>query len=351
MSDATPLSQLRHARGWSQAGLAERSGVSRAEISAIETGRLVPSVAVALRLAASLGEAVERVFGDEPRSANLPWAWTPTGSDIRLWRAEVNGRVRIYPTEPTAVGAIPHDGRLVGTAMRWTDAAPPDRTLVVAGCDPLVGLLVAEMRARHGIRVLPLLRSSAQAIELLRLGLVHAAGLHMTDPDGHSLNDSVVRRAVGRGHRLVHQLRWESGVALAGDRRERTPAALVRAKLRWVNREEGSAARLAFDALLGSRPRPAGYEHVVHDHRAVAATVSSGWAEAGVCVRPAAFEAHLAFVSLHQEPYELCVADAQFDDPRVAALVSTMQSAAFRRVLADVPGCVTDETGDVRTVA
>jgi molybdate-binding protein/DNA-binding XRE family transcriptional regulator len=350
MSDKTPLSQLRHARGWSQAGLAERSGVSRAEISAIETGRLVPSVAVALRLAASLGEAVESAFGDAPRSPDLPWAWTPAGSDTRVWRAEVNGRVHLYPAEPTAVGAIPHDGRLDGASMRCADSAPPERTLIVAGCDPLVGLLVAEMRARHGIRVLPLLRSSAQAIELLRLGLVHAAGLHMADPDGRSMNEALVRRAAGRGYRLVHQLRWDSGVALAGDRRERTPTALVRANLRWVNREEGSAARLAFDALLGSRRRPAGYEHVVRDHRAVAATVSSGWAEAGVCVRPAALEAHLAFVPLHQEPYELCVAAEQFDDPRVAALVSTMQSGAYRRVVADVPGCVTNETGDVRTV-
>jgi molybdate-binding protein len=128
-------------------------------------------------------------------------------------------------------------------------------------------------------------------------------------------------------------------------------AALMRAKVRWVNREEGSAARDTFDTLIGTQRRPAGYDHVVRDHRAVATTVSSGWAEAGVCVRPAAAEAHLSFIPVHQEAYELCVADALMDDPRVVALTSTLRSAPYRQLLADVPGCHSVNTGDVRAVA
>jgi len=69
-----PLAQQRAARGWSQAELAGASAVSRTEISAIETGRLVPSVAVALKLAAVLGESVETLFGTAAAHPAAAWA-------------------------------------------------------------------------------------------------------------------------------------------------------------------------------------------------------------------------------------------------------------------------------------
>jgi molybdate-binding protein/transcriptional regulator with XRE-family HTH domain len=344
------LADVRHDRGWSQAALAEKSGVSRPEISAIETGRLVPSVSVALRIASALGQSVEAVFG--PRgTSSFAWAWEPTAADDgRVWRARVGRRTLLYPVEPTASGVLPHDGWFDGAQFHPRDGgATPERTLVIAGCDPLVSLLAREL-ARHDVRVIPILRASTSALDLLRQGFVHAAGVHFTDARGTSTNDRAVRAVVGTGHRLIHQVRWDTGIAI-GHRRERTPAALLRANLRWVNREEGSAARQAFDTLLAGRRRPSGYEHVVRDHRAVAATVSSGWAEAGVCVRPAAAEAQLRFIPLHRESYELCVAEAQMDDPRITALMTTLQSKSYRQLIADVPGCESGHTGGVRAVA
>jgi molybdate-binding protein len=175
--------------------------------------------------------------------------------------------------------------------------------------------------------------------------------VHCTDAEGHTTNDAVVRATLGAGHRLVHQLRWEAGIAVAPGRRERTPRALLRAGVRWVNREEGSAARRVFDILLASRRRPDGYDHVVSDHRSVAATVSSGWAEAGPCVRPVAADARLGFLPLQQEAYELCIAESLLDDPRVRALIAALQSSAYRRWLDEVPGCDAGDTGDLRSVA
>ena len=53
--------------GWSQDELARRSGLSRAGISAIETGRLVPSTGAALALARAFGCTVEDLFRLPPR--------------------------------------------------------------------------------------------------------------------------------------------------------------------------------------------------------------------------------------------------------------------------------------------
>lgn len=352
MSPTRRLTQHRSARGWSQAALAERCGVSRSEISGIETGRLVPSVTVALRLASLFGQSVESLFGEDAARSVHEWAWSPVDGEHRLWSARIEGRVRWYPVEPTAAGVLAHDAVRTpsGDVESCGEGTPAERTLVLAGCDPMAALLVQEAAAQHRMRVLPLLRSSTQALMLLKQGLVHMAGLHFTVSHG-SDNDRAVRAALGPGYTLIHQVNWDAGVALAPSRRERTPRALLRANVRWVNREEGSAARMAFDRLLGQRPRPAGYERVVHDHRAVAATVSSGWAEAGMCVSPAAAEARLTFLPLQRESYEICVANALLHDPRVAAVISILQSIRYRRLVADVPGCVAARTGECRAVA
>jgi putative transcriptional regulator len=54
--------QLRTAQGWTQADLAERLGVSRNSVNAIETGRYEPSLTLAMRIARVFGKAVEEIF-------------------------------------------------------------------------------------------------------------------------------------------------------------------------------------------------------------------------------------------------------------------------------------------------
>ena len=68
-------------------------------------------------------------------------------------------------------------------------------------------------------------------------------------------------------------------------------------------------------------------------------------------MKPAAAEAQLGFIPLQQEAYELCVAEAQLDDPSVRALLAVLQSSIYRQWLTDVPGCHARDTGDLRTVA
>jgi putative transcriptional regulator len=56
------LKDLRAARGWTQAELGERLGVSRQAIIAIESDKHDPSLDLAYRIAALFGEAVEAIF-------------------------------------------------------------------------------------------------------------------------------------------------------------------------------------------------------------------------------------------------------------------------------------------------
>lgn len=56
------LKALRVARGWTQADLGDRLGVSRQAIIALESDKHDPSLDLAYRIAALFGEPVEAIF-------------------------------------------------------------------------------------------------------------------------------------------------------------------------------------------------------------------------------------------------------------------------------------------------
>lgn len=58
------LRVLRAERGWSQAELGGRIGVSRQAVNAIETGKHDPSLPLAFRLARLFGTSIEEIFND-----------------------------------------------------------------------------------------------------------------------------------------------------------------------------------------------------------------------------------------------------------------------------------------------
>ena len=58
------LRDLRAERGWSQADLADRLGVSRQSVNALETGKYDPSLPLAFRIARLFGATIEEIFTD-----------------------------------------------------------------------------------------------------------------------------------------------------------------------------------------------------------------------------------------------------------------------------------------------
>jgi molybdate-binding protein/DNA-binding XRE family transcriptional regulator len=335
------IREHRDRRGWSQEELARKAGLSRAGVSAIETSRLVPSAAAALALARAFGCRVEDLFrlpGDAP--GEVAWAWPPRREDGRYWLAEVSGRARRYPVEPGPLGLVGHDGFWCAGRGEARGGSEPESTLVVACCDPAVGLLAEELARHSSVRLIVLPRSSRAALQLLGRGLVHAAGVHLARAgDG---NAGAVSDQLGTGYRLLRVARWEEGIALAPRARVASARAAVGARLRWVGREEGSGARQCLDELLGRDRTP---RRLAHDHRGVAEAIRCGWADAGICLRLASEEAGLDFLSVREEAYDLCFPEALADDTRLRALVAAVRSPSYRRALDDLPGYDSSETG------
>ena len=56
--------EFRLIRGWSQGDLADKLGVSRQSVNAVENGRYIPSLPLALKLGQLFETLVETIFED-----------------------------------------------------------------------------------------------------------------------------------------------------------------------------------------------------------------------------------------------------------------------------------------------
>jgi molybdate-binding protein/DNA-binding XRE family transcriptional regulator len=346
---SNPVLARRLAREWSQADLAQRAGISRAAVSAIEGERLSPSVATALALAEVFECSVEELFrrGQAGASQRSEWAWTPHGESSRYWEAEVEHRRLLYPVEAATINPAPHDGiwRNGGLHERTSDNS--EMTLAMACCDPAAGLLAAEYARASGFRLLVFPRGGRAALELLRRRLVHVAGLHYSTDAQPGRNAEILRPEFDRPCSLLRMAKWETGVALASGDHSTSAESVARRPLRWAAREPGSAARECLDELLGGRSF-SGRE--VNGHAAVAEAVRAGWAEAGVCVRFSAAEAGLNFLPIRSEALDLCFPASFEHDPRIQALTRLLRDRVCRRLISELPGYDARETGEMQMI-
>jgi molybdopterin molybdotransferase/putative molybdopterin biosynthesis protein len=355
---------LRAARaqvGISQAELAARAGVTRQAISAIEAGKTVPTMAVALRLARVLGRRVDDLFRlvDELPGVSAELLGADALSDeetVRVQVADVGGRLIARPLAGAAgiVLALPRANGIVRLGERTSRLGAPARegpvrvhlfvepsrlenTVVAVGCDPATSLLADHLKRRHPTMDLAAQGgNSLQALEAVARGEAHLAGAHLLDPDTGTYNVPFARRLLGPDVRLVTFAVWEQGLMLAAGNPHgiQHVGELARPGIRIANREAGSGARALLDAEMmqaGVRPeRVAGYTTVVRSHLAAAESVAAGLADAAIGVRAAAQALGLAFVPLAQERYDLAIPHRFFELAPVQALLETLTSPLFR---------------------
>jgi molybdate-binding protein/DNA-binding XRE family transcriptional regulator len=371
MSVENRVAAIRRARGVGATELAKRTGVSRQTIHAIEAGAYVPNTAVALRLARELEVPVEELFRLEEareapeaelRATLLGAAGTEPGRAVTL--AHVGDQVVAVPAGsvpyylPEADGVLTASGRRAGAAsVRLLDgpAALPKR-LVIAGCDPAMGLLARMAERLSGVEIVTVPASSSQSLEWLKQGLVHMAGSHLEDPESGEFNLPYLRRLMPREElTVVTFARWEEGfvVARGNPLGIRAAADLGRSGVRLTNRETGSGSRALLDTLLQqagvAASRVAGYGNEAAGHLAAASTVAGGQADCCLATPSAARAFGLDFVPLHAERFDLVARRESVDLPGVRDVLDTLQRGALRRKLETLAGYETGETGRVVT--
>jgi len=343
--------------GVSQAALARRVGLSRQALHAVETARSIPSVRVSLELARELQIPVERLFwlpGAQAKlRARLDAPLDARGDPRRVLLAEVEGAVVAHLLDSTSGTPADGLGTAAGDGTMEVELLPGSawrERLVVAGCDPALGLLAQRVgTGAHWLEV-----PSDEALTLLTRRRTHVAGLHLAGDDGPGGNVRAVRtRRFGRPLSVVHFASWELGLAVAATNPLgiRDVSSLASPKVRLVNRGPTAAARHLLDRLLKRaripRSRVRGYDSEAPGHAAVALAISLGGADVGVTTRAAA-EAHgLEFLPLSREQFDLVFPVATAEVAPVHRMLDVLRSESFRRELGALPGYDTAQTGDL----
>lgn len=312
----------RERRGWTQGDLAERAAVTRQLVSAIESGRHVPNVAAAVRLAKALSLTVEQLFADtDPR---------PITRDVR-GSALAHGTPVITVRVGERITATPID--VVATSEQWwiADAvtdADALRTLsggshdgvLVAGCDPLLGLLAGLTMRRSGDRVVAVHASSATAIAALAAGRVHGVVVH--GPAGHLPTPPCdVER--------WHVAQWQVG--LAGAKAHLLVDELLTTNARVAQREPGAASQAAWEraiqqrGFVGTTPGP-----IARGHVDAARRVADGGADAGITIEAAAHMFSLVFEPLEVHDVEIWVDNTWRNLPAMRAFIDRFDDVALR---------------------
>ena len=156
------------------------------------------------------------------------------------------------------------------------------------------------------------------------------------------MNAAVAATLLDDACTLLRTANWQEGIAVAPKAGVRSVRNALSAKLTWIGREPGSGARRCLDRLPGNRTAP---RRIASNHRSVADAVRSGWADAGICVQLASAEAGLDFFPVQREAYDVCFLQSMADDRRIKAFLAVIRSMTYRRLLDDLPGYDTSESG------
>jgi len=361
------LGQIRKGRGVSAADLARRVHVSRQTIHAIEAGTYVPNTEVALNLARELEVTVDDLFSlqqgvqqsleslaTEVLSPEAP----VKGQPVRI--CQIGSRWVSVPVSaspyymPEADGIVKRTGRTRGRAdlVVFAKEEAAQKRLVLAGCDPAVGLLSRMVEKISGVDIVPASASSNLALTWLSEGKVHIAGSHLEDPKTGEFNLPFIHKHFpDEDFRVVTFARWEEGLITASGNPKgvRGIEDLVRRNIKFVNREPGSGSRALLDELLEKAGMEAhkvqGYDRIAYGHLAAACSVVAREADVCLATRSAARTFGLDFIPLRSERYDLVMRKRSADLPAFKALLDVLQRATLRRKLELLAGYDTSETG------
>jgi DNA-binding XRE family transcriptional regulator len=338
MAAAATSSRLRERRlecGLTQAELAARAGVSRQLVAAVEAGQNAPAVDAALGLARVLATTVEDLFAPAPDPfISALGATLSEGAPLKVGR--VGDRLvaaELADHGVAGAGWAKPDGTVRDGKLRLFAGASP-RGLVLAGCDPALGVAEAMLEGLGPSSLLALSAATGTGLGALARGGIHAAVVH-GPRDGLPAPPVAVIR--------LHLARWQVGLAFAAALRRRSLEALLAGETPIVQRDPAAASQQALQraadrAGIATPPGP-----VVGGHIEAARTaVTLGCAAVTTEAAARAFGLH--FLALEEHVVQIWLAARWRDHPGVETLGNLLAAAAFTERVAqfggyDLDGC------------
>lgn len=278
----------------------------------------------------------------------------------RLGLVKVGDR---YVAHPLTGGAalrqelVPADAVVRNGSVYLLDEGPyaAEDGLAISGCTPALSLWLrlAEILLPEQ-RIFWIYANSTVALKSLARGEVHCAGAHLYDAETGECNTPFVRRYLpGTPCVLINLGRWDEGLVLARGNPLgiRGVEDLLRPDVRFVNREEGTGARLIIRhgmAKAGLDPeRISGWNRIVTSQLQVVREVASGNADVGCGAVTAASLYGLDFIPMVRISFDLAFPLEHWETPAVQRLVGTLKHPWVRAQLTAMQGFDASLTGEI----
>jgi putative molybdopterin biosynthesis protein len=286
-----------------------------------------------------LGEPL--VLLERGRGASL----TPSGEWlIGVERAATRRLARILPGLAAEISPAP----------QRDDRAARQQLRVAASHDLVLAALATALPTRSGLGVELSFMGSLHALKEFADGRADIAGFHVPITGRPGWDRALMLRGLrARRDRLIRFVDRDQGLILprGNPMHVKNFRDIAGRRLRFINRQPGSGTRLLIDRMIAhervDRSGILGYGNEEFTHRAVAATVASGGADAGFGLRAAAAEHRLAFVPLVKERYFLAVRARAVETAAVARLIQALRSPMFARIARGFAGYRVDAAGSI----
>ena len=366
------LRDTRTAAGLSQGDLAQRAGITRQALYAMEKDQYLPGTEVALQLAHALGTSVEDLFslneGQDVLQAELPADHPGVLKSARVKLATIGNRLvakpvmelgdilnYTVPADALVLGAVPRRKHSVYVQLLKSQK-DVESQILVAGCDPAIHLAGEHVRQQGGsASVVGWSMASLAALRALKRGDVHVAGIHLRDRRSGEYNLPFLRKYLrGQTVTVVRFATWQEGLLLKGGnpKRVRGFEDLARPDVRMVNRERGAGARLLLDHLLSRHRIPSqvvsGYETIASSQIGLGRWIAEGKADVGIGVWAVAQLYNFDFIPLQEEGYDLVIPTSYVHShPGMRIFLDTLVTRRFQREIEALGGYDARESGKI----
>ena len=312
----------------------------RETIDVLPTKKIASKLGVEEFLRVKLGEVGGRIVATP----------LPRGAGTITSITEADGIIRI----PNHIEGI-NDNEIVSAEL--LRALPAiRRTIVIVGShDNSLDVLADQLKAGHSELSLSSSHvGSMGGLMAIKRGVCHLAGTHLLDTADGSYNVSYLKKYLpDTPVRLVHLVQRDQGLIVnKGNPKQISGIAdLSRKDVSFINRQIGSGTRILLDYKLDQLNIKAadinGYRNEEFTHMAVAVSVLSGTADAGLGIYAAAKALDLEFIPVVTEQYDLVVLPEFFETDAIQILFEIINSRAFKRRVEALGGYGTEKTGKI----
>lgn len=321
----------RAALGLSQADLASAAGLSRQQVSAVESGRHSPSVTAALALGRVLDSSVEELFGPVASPRWEPVTGASPGRPAAVMAARVGDRAVFHPLPHQGAGPFgwrAPDGVYDSGDVRLFDTSVPEGA-VIAGCDPVLGLVAELLPGAGPRRLIPIHATSVTAARALHRDRAHAALVHGTTERLAAKTPKSETWPIAT---------WRIGLAAAT--RDRLDVdAIATGRLRIAHRPVGAEAERSLRAFLSRNGSSGSLEGpVAQGHIEAATCVELGSADVCLTIEPVAGAFGLEFLPIETHTVELRVDERWVDHPGIVSAIELFGSKRLAARIAHLEG-------------